>query len=122
MGSHDRKKTDDGLRLAHLWPGRDGVGVACLAWGDFVLGQPVPKTLPERTALAYAAGVLMLVAGAAIEWRRAVAWGAATLTGYYALIVVILMNGRLLLVADSLTLNPLSTKIDLGSKESSERR
>jgi uncharacterized membrane protein YphA (DoxX/SURF4 family) len=73
------------------------LGMVCLVWGDFVLGQPVPKTLPGRTALAYAAGVLMLVAGAAIEWRRAVAWGAATLTGYYALIVVILMNGRLLL-------------------------
>jgi mannose-6-phosphate isomerase-like protein (cupin superfamily) len=36
----------------------------------------------------------MLVAGAAIEWRRAAAWGAAALTVYYTLIVVILMNGR----------------------------
>jgi uncharacterized membrane protein YphA (DoxX/SURF4 family) len=39
----------------------------------------------------------MLVAGAAIEWRRTAAWGAAALTGYYALVVVILMNGRLVL-------------------------
>jgi uncharacterized membrane protein YphA (DoxX/SURF4 family) len=73
------------------------LGMVCLAWGDFVLGQPVPKGVPGRTALAYAAGAFMLVAGAAVEWRRTAAWGAAALTAYYALIVVILMNGRLLL-------------------------
>ena len=31
------------------------LGMVCLAWGDFVLGQPVPKDFPVRTALAYAA-------------------------------------------------------------------
>ena len=31
------------------------LGMVCLAWRDFVLGQPVPKNFPERTALAYAA-------------------------------------------------------------------
>lgn len=72
-------------------------GMMCLGWGDFVLGQPVPKDFPQRTALAYGAGAFMLVAGAAVEWRRSVAWGAAALTAYYAFIVVILMNGRLLL-------------------------
>ena len=39
----------------------------------------------------------MLVAGAAVEWRRTLAWGAAVLTAYYTLIVVILMNGRVVL-------------------------
>ncbi len=39
----------------------------------------------------------MVVAGAAVEWRRTAAWGAAALTAYYALIVVILMNGRVVL-------------------------
>jgi uncharacterized membrane protein YphA (DoxX/SURF4 family) len=70
------------------------LGMVCVAWGDFVLGQPVPKDFPDRTALAYAAALFMLVAGAAVEWRRTAAWGAAALTAYYALIVVILMNGR----------------------------
>jgi uncharacterized membrane protein YphA (DoxX/SURF4 family) len=70
------------------------LGMVCLAWGDFDLGQPVPKGFPGRTALAYAAAVYMLVAGAAVEWRRTVAWGAAALTAYYTLIDVILMNGR----------------------------
>ena len=73
------------------------LGMVCLAWGRFDPGQPVPKDFPDRTALAYAAALFMLVAGATIEWRRTAAWGAAALTAYYALVVVILMNGRVLL-------------------------
>src|SRR4029079_3473027 len=72
-------------------------GVVSLAWGDFDPGQPVPKGFPDRSALAYAAAVFMLVAGAAVEWRRTAARGAAALTAYYALVVVILMQGRVLL-------------------------
>ena len=70
------------------------LAVVALAWGDFDLGQPVPKNFPDRIALAYAAAAFMLVAGAAVEWRRTAAWGAAALAAYYALIVVTLMNGR----------------------------
>jgi uncharacterized membrane protein YphA (DoxX/SURF4 family) len=73
------------------------LGLVSLAWGDFDLGQPVPKGFPGRTALAYAAASFMLVAGAAVEWRRAAAWGAAAITLYYALVVVVLMNGRVVL-------------------------
>jgi hypothetical protein len=73
------------------------LGLCCLAFGDFDPGQPVPKSFPARTALAYAAGAFMVVAAAAVEWRRTAAWGSAALTVYYALFVVILMNGRLLL-------------------------
>jgi uncharacterized membrane protein YphA (DoxX/SURF4 family) len=57
----------------------------------------MPKNFPARTALAYAAGAFMVVAATAVEWRRTAAWGAAALTVYYLLFVVILMNGRLLL-------------------------
>ncbi|MDR3387908.1 MAG: DoxX family protein [Rudaea sp.] len=73
------------------------MAMVCLAWGDFDPGQPVPKDFPDRTALAYAAAAFMLVAGAAVQWRRTAAWGAAALTAYYALIVVIMMNGRVVL-------------------------
>jgi len=73
------------------------MGLVCLAWGDFDSGQPVPKNFPDRTALAYAAAIFLIVAGAAVEWRRTAAWGAAALTAYYTLIVVVLMNGRVLL-------------------------
>ena len=70
------------------------LGVVCLAFADFDPGQPVPKDFPFRTALAYAAAAFMIVAGAAIEWRRTTAWGAAVLSAYFALVVVVLMQGR----------------------------
>jgi uncharacterized membrane protein YphA (DoxX/SURF4 family) len=73
------------------------LGLVCLAWGGFDPGQPVPKDFPARTALAYAVAAFMLVAGVAVAWHRTAAWGAAALTIYYALVVVILMNGRVVL-------------------------
>ncbi len=73
------------------------LGGVCLAFGDFHPGQPMPKDFPGRTLLAYTAAVFMLVAGAAVLWRRTMAWGGAALTVYFALIVVVLMNGRVLL-------------------------
>ncbi|MGB6384627.1 MAG: DoxX family membrane protein [Terriglobales bacterium] len=73
------------------------LGIASLAFGNFDPGQPVPKNFPARTVLAYAAGVFMVVAAAAVEWRRTAARGAAALSIYYGLFVVILMYGRLLL-------------------------
>lgn len=68
------------------------LGIATLAFGTFDPGQPVPEHFPARTALAYAVGAFMVIAAAAIEWRRIAAWGAAALTVYYTLFVVILMN------------------------------
>jgi hypothetical protein len=91
----DKPTTAFGWRIYGL--GIIAMALLCLAWGTFDPGQPVPKNFPERTALAYAAAVFMLVAGAAVEWRRTAAWGAAALAAYYTLIVVILMNGRVLL-------------------------
>ena len=72
-------------------------GIIGLASRDFVQGQPVPKNFPDRTALAYLAAAFLLVAGAAVEWRRTAALAAAGLTAYYALVVLVLMNGRVLL-------------------------
>ena len=72
------------------------VGLASLAFGRFDPGQPVPANFPARTVLAYVAGLLMVIAAAAIEWRQTAAGGAAALTLYYTLFVIILMNGRLL--------------------------
>lgn len=73
------------------------LGLLALALGTFDPGQPVPKAFPDRMVLAYAAGVFMVLAGAAIEWRRTTAWAAAALAAYYGLIVVVLMNGRVIL-------------------------
>jgi uncharacterized membrane protein len=73
------------------------LGAVCLAFGDFHPGQPMPKEFPGRTELAYAVAVFMLVAGAAVEWRRTLPLAAAAITAYFALVVVVLMNGRVLL-------------------------
>ena len=73
------------------------LAVICLIWGDFHGGQPVPKTFPARTALAYVAAIFMLVSGIALEWRKTAMWAAVALALYYGIIVVLLMNGRLLL-------------------------
>ena len=70
------------------------IALVCLVWGDFVPGQPAPKDLPAHTALAYAAGVFLLAGGAGLLWQRTAAWAAMALAIYYALVVVVLMDGR----------------------------
>ena len=91
----EKTTMDLGRRVYGL--GVMALGATCLAFRDFNPGQTVPQGFPGRTALAFAAGVFLVVAGAAVEWRRTAAWGAAALTVYYGLFVIILMNGRLLL-------------------------
>jgi hypothetical protein len=58
--------------------GAIALGLAGLVWGDFALvWQPVPPGVPGRTALAYATGAALTLAGAALNWRRTAAFGAA---------------------------------------------
>ena len=76
----EKMPTGIGWRVYGL--GMMALGMLCLAWGNFDPGQPVPKDFPDRTALAYAVAAFMLVAGAAVEWRRTAAWGAAALAAY----------------------------------------
>jgi uncharacterized membrane protein YphA (DoxX/SURF4 family) len=71
------------------------LSAVCMAWADFDPGQPVPADFPQRTVLAFTVAGFMFVAAAGIEWRRTAAWGAGALAAYYAFVVVILMNGRL---------------------------
>lgn len=65
------------------------LGAACLAAADFVVAQPLPKDFAHRAALAFASAAFLLVAGAAIEWRRTVAHAAAALVVFYAAAVVL---------------------------------
>lgn len=66
-------------------------GLVGLVWGDFAaVWQPVPKTLPGRTALAYAVAAVLLLAGLGIQWRRSAAACALTLTILYSLGVLLL--------------------------------
>jgi len=89
------------------------VAMVCFAFGDFHPGQPVPKEFPARTELAYAVAVFMLVAGAAVEWRRTLPLAAAAITAYWALVVVVLMNGRVWLAHYAEFLPYESTAIQL---------
>jgi uncharacterized membrane protein YphA (DoxX/SURF4 family) len=73
------------------------IGAVCLAFGNFDSAQPVPKTFPDRTLLAYAVAIFLIVAGAAVEWRRTTSWAAGVLAAYYTLIVTVLMNGHMIL-------------------------
>ena len=57
----------------------------------------MPRDFPDRAVLAYAAAAFLLVAGAAVEWRRPAAWAAGALATYYAVVVVVLLNGRVIL-------------------------
>lgn len=67
------------------------LGLVGSIWGDFLsVWQPVPKSLPGRTALAYAVAVIFLVAGIALQRRRSAAAGALALTLLYALGVLAL--------------------------------
>jgi uncharacterized membrane protein YphA (DoxX/SURF4 family) len=89
------EETHFGWRVFGL--GIVAMALVCFAFGGFDPGQPVPKAFPQRAALGYAAAAFMFMTGAAIEWRRTAAWGAAALAAYYLLIVIVLMNGPLLL-------------------------
>ena len=49
-------------------------GLVGLVWGDFAaVWQPVAKTVPGRTALAYAVAAALLLAGLAMQHRRGAA-------------------------------------------------
>ena len=76
------------------------LGALGLASGDFAsVWQPVPAGLPGRAALAYGVAVVLLLAGAAIQWRRTAAYAAMALTALYAL-------GALLLHVPRVAMSP----------------
>ncbi|MBI2517345.1 MAG: hypothetical protein HYV95_10575 [Opitutae bacterium] len=107
------EKTTTGFGWRAYGLGVMAISMLSLAWGTFNQGQPVPKDFPHRTVLAYAAAAYMFVAAAAVVWRRTTAWGAAALTAYYALIVVGLMYGRVMLAhyAEFLTYEGLAFQL-----------
>lgn len=73
------------------------LGLVGLAWGDFAsVWQPVPATVPGRSALAYAVAAAFLLAGLAIQSRHFARIAAMTLTVLYALGVILLHVPRVI--------------------------
>jgi uncharacterized membrane protein YphA (DoxX/SURF4 family) len=67
------------------------LGIEGLVWGDYaVVWQPVPDAAPGQTALGYAAAIPFLLAGLALQWRRAAAFSSLALVILYGLPVILL--------------------------------
>ena len=78
--------------------GMVGLGILALIYGDFAMvWQPVAPWVPERTALAYGSGVLMVVCGVGLLFRLSTAWSVRILFPY--LIVWALLKVPALIVA-----------------------
>ncbi|MGH9162189.1 MAG: DoxX family membrane protein [Vicinamibacteraceae bacterium] len=59
-------------------------GLIGLTWGEFsIVFQPVPDSLPHRTALAYVVAACLLAGGAAIQVRRIARPGLVVVTALY---------------------------------------
>jgi uncharacterized membrane protein len=78
--------------------GMIGLGILALVYGDFALvWQPVPASVPGRTALAYASGLIMLLGDAGLLFRTTAKWSIRILFPY--LIVWLLLKVPALVVA-----------------------
>lgn len=78
--------------------GMIGLGVLALIYGDFALvWQPVEPSVPGRTILAYASGVIMLLGGIGLLFEAAAAWSVRILFPY--LIVWLMLKVPALLAA-----------------------
>jgi uncharacterized membrane protein YphA (DoxX/SURF4 family) len=84
-----------GLRIYGL--GAVVLGLEGLFWRDFaVVWQPVPGGVPGRTGWAYAVAAGFMLAGLAIQWRRAAVPGAVALAILYGLGAIFLHLPRVL--------------------------
>lgn len=67
-------------------------GAIDLAWGSFAAGyepiQAFGDNVPGRQFMAYVAGVCLVVAGAAILWRRTARGGALALSVFYGIFTI----------------------------------
>jgi uncharacterized membrane protein len=78
--------------------GMIGLGILALIYGDFALvWQPVPPSVPGRTVLAYASGLIMVLGGVGLFFRAAAAWSARIL--FFYLVIWLLLKAPALLVA-----------------------
>lgn len=86
-----------GLGLVCFSAGLAGLGVLALIYRDFALQwQPVPAETPMRDVLALANGIWLIVAAAALWWKRTQLAAACALAVYLALWTLVLHLPRLI--------------------------
>jgi len=69
------------------------LGLIGMWWGDFAsTWQPVPEGIPHRKMLAYAAALLFVLAGAALQRRRFAPPAALALAALYAVFALLWAN------------------------------
>ena len=73
-----------------------GLGVIAMGAVALALGGAgtLPAGLPSHVALGYAAAVFLVLAGAALQWRRSAPWAAGAVAAYYGVVVLGLMSAR----------------------------
>lgn len=68
-----------------------GWGILGLVKGGFAPGwEPVPASMPARSALAYLCSIICIATGAGLFWRRTAMWAARILFIYLALWLLLL--------------------------------
>ena len=70
--------------------GAVALGLTGLFWGDFAVVWQPDSSVPGRGAVGYAVAVAPLLAGLAMQWKRAVQQGALALIVLYALAEILL--------------------------------
>ena len=84
---------------ARVWGlGIIALGLVGLAFGAFEGGQVAPAELPYRNLFALLANVFLVLAGAAVQWRRTRTVAAGALAAYWLVVVTAAMAGRLVLI------------------------
>ena len=80
--------------LCFFVAGLIGLGVVALIAGDFAMvWQPVPDWMPERHAVAYGTGVLMILLGIGLSFRPSQPWSARILFVYLFLWALLKVPG-----------------------------
>lgn len=72
-------------------------GLGVMAMGAVALVSANVAPAPMHISFKTVAAAFLLVAGAAVIWRRTAAWGAAALVAYYILVDVIARDGGVLI-------------------------
>ena len=73
------------------------LGIHAVLEADFIPGQPPAESFLAHAIFANVSAAVLLIAGAAVLWRRSRVWGAAAIALYFGLVMAVFMNGPVVL-------------------------